>query len=127
MFLLECWLYLEIALFRSYQGLLILAESLHCGMPYERDNQTGAYDCPRCLITPEDGIKVLKVNEIMNGKKEIWVEEDFIKPNYGLLRYKMPRKTIDAFIRLVWDEYNPKTRRYRNVWWEDLTKIDLEG
>ena len=63
----------------------------------------------------------------MNGKKEIWVEEDFIKPNYGLLRYKMPRKTIYAFIRLVWDEYNPKTRRYRNVWWEDLTKIDLEG
>jgi len=39
----------------------------------------------------------------------------------------MPRKTIYAFIRLVWDEYNPKTRRYRNVWWEDLTKIDLEG
>ena len=54
---------------------------------------------------------------------EVWIEEDFMQPGCALEGFREDHHTLCAFIKLAWKEYNPPTRRYRWVFWEDLTPI----
>lgn len=55
---------------------------------------------------------------------EIFIVEDFLERGYGMIGYRVKKKSLCAFTRIAFHERNPLTRRKSVIWEEFLDEID---